>query len=45
MLNRMEKFYIYKETTKNNQLNDIGTAMPNTIRDTILRHQQINKAT
>jgi hypothetical protein len=39
MLNTLEKFYIYKETKINNQLNDANTAIQNTIFDTVLRHQ------
>jgi hypothetical protein len=37
MLNTLEKFYIYKETKNNNQINDRLTVTPNIIFDTTLR--------
>jgi hypothetical protein len=36
MLNTMEKFYTYKETRINNQINDVCTVKPNVIFDTIV---------
>jgi hypothetical protein len=36
MLNVIEKYYIYKVTAENNQLNDRLTATPNAIFDTLL---------
>jgi hypothetical protein len=38
MLNTIEKFYIYKETDANNQLNDKSTVTPNIIFDTVIRN-------
>jgi hypothetical protein len=35
MLKTLEKFYIYKETSINNQLNDKCTVKPNVIFDTL----------
>jgi hypothetical protein len=37
MFNILEKFYMYKETKNNNQINDRHTVTPNIIFDTILR--------
>jgi hypothetical protein len=37
MLNTIEKFYIYKETKNNSQINDRHPVTPNVIFDTILR--------
>jgi hypothetical protein len=36
MLNTMEKFYIYAETLKKNQINDCHTITQNAISDAIL---------
>jgi hypothetical protein len=36
MLNTLEKFHIYKETKKDNQINDRHTVAHNTIFDVIL---------
>jgi hypothetical protein len=38
MMNTMEKFHIYKETFKNNQINDKCTVKPNIIFDVIAQH-------
>jgi hypothetical protein len=38
MMNTMEKFHIYIETLKNNQINDKCTVRPNVIFDTIAQH-------
>jgi hypothetical protein len=40
MMNTLEKFHVYKETRKNNQLNDRSTVTPNAIFDTILRNSR-----
>jgi hypothetical protein len=36
MLNTIEKFYIYRETRNNNQINDKCTVTPNIIFDTVI---------
>jgi hypothetical protein len=38
MLNTLEKFYIYRETANNSQLNDMNAVAPNAIFEAILRH-------
>jgi hypothetical protein len=43
MLAVIEKFYIYKETASNNQLNDKLTVTPNIIFDTILRNTEAHE--
>jgi hypothetical protein len=40
MLNTIERFFIYRETNNNNQLNDANTTTHNAIFDTVLRHQE-----
>jgi hypothetical protein len=42
MLNTLEKFYIYRETVFDNQLNDKNTVAPKAIFDYILRHSKDN---
>jgi tRNA U38,U39,U40 pseudouridine synthase TruA len=42
LLNTLEDFYIYRETLKDNQLNDKNTVAPNSTFDTILRHCDSN---
>jgi hypothetical protein len=42
MLNTLEKFYMYRETIIDNQLNDKNTVAPNAIFDAILRHRKDN---
>jgi hypothetical protein len=37
MLNILEKFYIHKETSINNQINDKCTFRPNVIFDTLVQ--------
>jgi hypothetical protein len=37
LLDTMERYYIYYETSKNNQINDSNIAKPNTIFDIIIR--------
>ena len=37
VLNALEKFYIYKETSINNQTNDKCTVKPNVIFDTLIQ--------
>jgi hypothetical protein len=37
LMDTIEKFYIYKETRKNNQINDKNTITPKAIFDTIIR--------
>jgi hypothetical protein len=37
MMNTMEKYYIYKETRLNNQINDKLTGQPNAIFETIIQ--------
>jgi len=37
MLNTLEKFYIYKETSINNQINDKCTVKPNVIINTLIQ--------
>jgi endo-alpha-1,4-polygalactosaminidase (GH114 family) len=39
-LDTMEKFYIYAETKKNNQINDKNTVTYNKIYEAILENQQ-----
>jgi hypothetical protein len=43
MLNTIEKFYVYKETKNNSQINDRHTVTPNVIFDTIL-HKNNDRA-
>jgi hypothetical protein len=38
LLNTLQNVYIYRETLKDNQLNDKNTVAPNSIFDTMLRH-------
>jgi hypothetical protein len=38
MMNTMERFHIYKETLKNNQINDKCTVKPNIIFDVLAQH-------
>jgi hypothetical protein len=38
MMNTMEKFHVYIETLKNNQINDKYTVRPNIIFHTIAQH-------
>jgi hypothetical protein len=45
LLNVIEKFYIYKETKNNNQINDRHTVAPNIIFDMLLRMNNTHKAT
>jgi hypothetical protein len=40
LLNTIENFYIHRETTANNQLDEKMTTKPNIIFDVILRHTQ-----
>jgi len=40
MLNTLEKFCIYRETNKGNQLNDKNTVTPNAIFDTVLKYNK-----
>ena len=37
-MDTIEKYYIYKETQKNNQINDKNTVKPNAIFDIITSH-------
>jgi len=37
-MDTIEKYYIYKETQKNNQINDRNTVKPNAIFDIITSH-------
>lgn len=37
LLDKMERFYIYKETRNNNQINDKNTGKPNIIFEIITR--------
>jgi hypothetical protein len=39
MMNTIEKYYIYRETKMNNQINDKLTVQPNTIFETIVQHE------
>jgi hypothetical protein len=39
LMDTMERFYIYKETRDNNQMNDKNKAKPNIIFDTIVREE------
>jgi hypothetical protein len=39
MMNTIEKYYIYRETKMNNQINDKLTVQPNVIFETIFRHE------
>jgi hypothetical protein len=43
LLDTVERFYIYNETRKNNQINDKNTAKPNIIFETIIR-EDTNRA-
>jgi hypothetical protein len=43
LIDTIERFHIYKETCKNNQINDKNTAKPNIIFETIVR-ENANKA-
>jgi hypothetical protein len=36
MMNKMERFHIYEETLKNNQINDKCTVRPNIIFDVLV---------
>jgi hypothetical protein len=38
IINTIEKYYIYRETKMNNQINDKLTVQPNAIFETIIRH-------
>jgi hypothetical protein len=38
MMDTIEKFYIFRETKFNNQINDILTVQPNIIFDTVVQH-------
>jgi hypothetical protein len=38
-MNTIEKFYIYKETTEDTQLNDKDTVQPNIIFEAIIRRE------
>jgi len=38
-MNTIEKYYIYRETKIDNQINDKLTVQPNTIFKTIVRHE------
>jgi hypothetical protein len=40
MMNTMEKYYIYKETKLNNQINDKLTEQPNAIFETIIQQDK-----
>jgi hypothetical protein len=40
LLNTIENFYIHRETTANNQLNEKMITKPNNIFDVILQHTQ-----
>jgi hypothetical protein len=37
LMDTMERFYIYKETRLNNQINDKNTVKPNIIFETVFR--------
>jgi hypothetical protein len=37
LMNTLEKFYIFRETRLNNQINDKSTVKPNIIFDTIVK--------
>jgi len=39
MMNTIEKYYIYRETKMNNQINDKLIVQPNAIFETIVRHE------
>ena len=39
MMNTIEKYYIYRETKMNNQINDKMTVQPNTLFETIVRYE------
>jgi hypothetical protein len=39
MMNTIEKYYVYRETKMNNQINDKLTVQPNAIFETIVRHE------
>ena len=38
MMDTLQKFYIFRETKLNNQINDKLTVIPNVIFDTIIRN-------
>jgi len=38
-MNAIEKYYIYRETKMNNQINDKLTVQPNATFETIVRHE------
>jgi hypothetical protein len=38
-MDTLEKFYIFKETHGNNQINDRNTVKPNPIFDTVVREE------
>jgi len=42
-MDTMERYYIYKETHMNNQINDKNTVKPNIIFDTIV-HENASRA-
>ena len=43
LMDTMERYYIYKETYTNNQINDTNTAKPNIIFDTLV-HKNTSRA-